>query len=86
MVVTLIVVIRACILSFHKRSVQCNLRDAPCFTKIREMMTNTNYIYYSNDVEFVDMLRMRRVTFNLRVKMLRDRGCLKVASTRLSKS
>ena len=39
-------------------------------------MTNLNYIYNSNDVESVQMLRMRRAPFFALVKTFRDRGLL----------
>jgi hypothetical protein len=36
-----------------------------------------NYIYHSNDVKFVQMLRMRRAPFNALVQTFRERGLLK---------
>jgi hypothetical protein len=45
-----------------------------------------NYIYKNDGVEAMHMLRMKRAPFNSLVNTFRVRGCLKIASTVVSKS
>jgi hypothetical protein len=42
----------------------------------QERIANLNYIYNTNDVEAVQMLRMRRAPFYKLVKRFRERGLL----------
>jgi hypothetical protein len=50
------------------------------------MIDNLNYIYIRNDVEVVQMLRMRRAPFYELVKRFRERCCYQIASTPVWKS
>jgi hypothetical protein len=62
------------------------ITDDPMFEHDRERMNNMNYIYNINDVEVVQMMRMKRAPFNSLVNTFRVRGCLKITSTVISKS
>jgi hypothetical protein len=50
------------------------LTYGPMLPRDQERIANPNYIYNCNDVEAVQMLRMRRAPFNALVKTFRDRG------------
>ena len=77
---TLIAVIRAWLMLIHKRVVRRNsmgvVTYAPMFPRDKERMANLSYIYNSNDVEAVNMLRIRRGSFAQLVKTLRERQLL----------
>ena len=65
---TLIVVIQAWVMLVHKRVVRRNSKPMiiydPMLARDMERMANLNYIYNCNDVEAVNMLRMRRTPFS----------------------
>lgn len=54
------------------------IRYGPMLIRDRKRMVNLNYIYNSNDIEIVNMFRMRRASFAMLVKMFRNRGLLDV--------
>jgi hypothetical protein len=79
-VAALAAVIQAWILLLHKRA---DMRVA--FPQVsyglmlqrdQERIANLNYIYNKNDVDAVQMLRMRRSPFDELVKRFRERGLL----------
>jgi hypothetical protein len=61
---TLVVVIQAWILLLHKRAVMCAAFPQVSYglmvQRDQERIANLNWIYNRNDVEAVQMLRMRR--------------------------
>jgi hypothetical protein len=76
----LVAVIQAWILLLHKRSVMQavypRVSYGPMLERDKERIINLNYIYNKNDVEAVQMLRMRRATFYELVKRFRERGLM----------
>jgi hypothetical protein len=46
----------------------------PIFQRDQERIANLNWIYNKNDVEAIQMLRMRRASFYKLVKRFRERG------------
>jgi hypothetical protein len=73
-------VIRAWILLLHKRAVMRaaypDMSYGPMLQRDQERTANLNWIYNSNYVEAVQMLRMRRTLFYELVKNFRERGLL----------
>jgi hypothetical protein len=74
---TLVAVIQARILLLHKRTVMhavfSQVSYGPMLQRDQERIANLNYIYNRNDVEVVQMLRMRRAPFYELVKRFRER-------------
>jgi hypothetical protein len=77
---TLVAVIQAWILLLHKRAVMRapypDVSYGPMLQRDQERFANLNWIYNRNDVEAVQMLRMRRAPFYELVKRFRERGLL----------
>jgi hypothetical protein len=77
---TLVAVIQAWILLPHKISVMRaaypRVTYGPMLARDQEMIANLNYIYNTNDVAAVQILRMRRVPFFELLKRFRERGLL----------
>jgi hypothetical protein len=77
---TLVAVIQAWILLLHKRAIMHaafpQVSYGPMLQRDQERIANLNYIYNRNDVEAVQMLRMRRAPFYELVKRFRERGLL----------
>jgi hypothetical protein len=77
---TLVAVIQAWILLLHKRAVMCaafpQVIYGPMLQRDQERIANLNWIYNRNDVEAVQMLRMRTTPFYELVKRSRERGLL----------
>jgi hypothetical protein len=78
--VALVVVIQAWILLLHKRAVMRSAFPQVIYglmlQRDQERIANVNWIYNKNDVEAVQMLRMRRAPFYELVKRFRERGLL----------
>jgi hypothetical protein len=76
--VALVVVIQAWILLLHKRAVMRiaypQVSYGPMLQRDQERIANLNWIYNKNEVEAVQMLRMRRAPFYELVKRFRKRG------------
>jgi hypothetical protein len=76
----LVSVIQAWILLLHKRAVMRAVFPqviyGPMLQRDQERIANLNYIYNKNDVEAIQMLRMRRASFYELVKRFRERGLL----------
>jgi hypothetical protein len=76
----LVAVIQAWILLLHKRAVMRaaypDVSYGPMLQRDQERIANLNWIYNRNDVEAVQMLRMRRAPFYELVKRFRERGLL----------
>jgi hypothetical protein len=71
---------------FVSRLVQCHVARprityAPMSAMDEERHKNLNRIYNFNDVECVNMLRMRRTPFSSSVSCLRVGTCLEIVST-----
>jgi hypothetical protein len=66
--VALILVIQASMLFIYLRAIRRNVRPsiayAPKFQRDRERIINLNNIYNNNDVEVVNMLRIKGAPFN----------------------
>jgi hypothetical protein len=73
-------VIQAWILLLHKRAVMraafSQVSYGPMLQRDHERIVNLNDIYNKNDVEAVQMLRMRRIPFYELVKRFRERGLM----------
>jgi hypothetical protein len=78
--IALVAVIQASILLLHKTAVMRaafpQVSYGPMLQRDQERITNLNWIYNKNDVEDVQMLRMRRASFYELVKRFRERGLL----------
>jgi hypothetical protein len=72
--------IHAWVLILHKRAVMRaaypQVSYGPMLERYQERIANLNYIYNMNDVEVVQMVRMRRAPFYELVKRFRERGLL----------
>jgi hypothetical protein len=77
---TLVAVIQSWILLLHKRAAMRaaypDVSYGPMLQRDQERIANLNWIYNRNDVEVVQMLRMRRAPFYELVKRFRERGLL----------
>jgi hypothetical protein len=60
----------------HARAAYLGVTYGPMLARDEERIANLKYIYNTNDVEVVQMLRMRRVPFYELVKRFRERGLL----------
>jgi hypothetical protein len=75
----LVAVIQAWILLLHKRVMHTTFPQVSyglMLQRDQEMIANLNYLYNKNDVEAVQMLRMRRAPFYELVKRFRERVLL----------
>jgi aminoglycoside phosphotransferase family enzyme len=68
------------LLLLHKRAVMraayLDMSYGPMLKRDQERIANLNWIYNNNDVEAVQMLRMRRAPLYELVKRFRERGLL----------
>jgi hypothetical protein len=76
----LVAMIQAWILLLHKRAVMRaaypDVSYGPMLQRDQARIANLNWIYNRNDIEAVQMLRMRRAPFYELVKRFRERGLL----------